>query len=85
MARAEKNILTQGLPGKVGNLIYRLRGNKTFVYTSSTRTVPLSLKQKEAQVKFAAAVRQARIALADETERRKFQELAVKNGKVRGN
>jgi hypothetical protein len=81
MAKVGNNILTQGLQGKVGNIIFRKRGKKTTVYMMSPRKAPFSNRQKEAQLKFAEAVKLAREALRNETERKKFSKLAISNGK----
>jgi hypothetical protein len=81
MAKVGNNLLTRGLQGKVGNLVFRKRGKKTTVFVLSPRTVPFSLKQKESQSKFAEAVRLARKALSDETEKKRFQKMAVSKGK----
>jgi len=77
MARVENNIITQGLRGKIGNLVFRKRGEKTTVYSLSPRKAPLSKKQVEAQLKFSAAVKMAREALGNEAERKKFEKMAT--------
>ena len=81
MATVTNNIVTLGLSGKVGNLVFRRRGNKTTVYVQSPRKAPLSEKQKQAQQRFAEAVSLAKQALSDESGLRKFEELAKKEGK----
>ena len=81
MANVGKNVLTQGLHGKVGNVIFRERGKKTMVYVMSPRKAPFSMRQKEAQIRFAGAVRLACEALNDETERKKFAKMAISKGK----
>lgn len=81
MATVKNNLATMGLAGKVGNLIFRKRGNKTTVYVQSPRTKPLSEKQKNAQRLFARAVANAKTALADDAERQKFEEMAKNSGK----
>ncbi len=81
MAKIDGNLVTLGLRGKVGNLVFRRRGNKTTVYVLSERKAPLSEKQKQAQQNFAAAVALAKQALSNEPERRWFEELAKKKGR----
>jgi hypothetical protein len=81
MATVRNNVLTSGLQGKVGNVIFRRRGNKTTAYVMSPRKAGFSKRQKDAQSRFAAAVRFAREALSNETERLKFQKMAVSKGK----
>jgi len=81
MARIAHNILTKGFQGKIGELIFRKRGDKTTVYVSSPRKVPLSKKQVEAQLKFKEAVWMAREALKDENERKKYKKMAMNNKK----
>lgn len=81
MAIVNKNVVTQGLRGKVGNLIFRKRGKKTTAYVMSPRKTPLSKKQKEAQARFSEAVALARHALEDKTERKRFEKMAIKQGK----
>lgn len=81
MAQVANNLVTQGLTGKLGNLVFRRRGNKTSVYLLSPRKALPSEKQKEAQLRFAEAVLQAKQVLADAAERQKFEELAREEGK----
>ena len=81
MAIVTNNIVTTGLSGKVGNLVFRRRGNKTTAYIQSPRKVPLSEKQKIAQLHFREAVARAKQALSVETERKEFEKLAKKEGK----
>jgi len=77
MARVENNIITLGLRGKIGDLVFRKRGKKTMVYTASPRKTRLSKKQVEAQVRFSEAVKMAREALGNETELKKFKKMAI--------
>lgn len=81
MATVTNNLATTGLTGKVGNLVFRRRGNKTTVYVQSPRKAPLSEKQKLAQQHFAEAVAKAKHALNDPAERQKFEEMAKTKGK----
>jgi len=81
MAKVEKNLLTEGLRGKVGNLVFRKRGKKTTVYVLSKRKSPPSKKQIEGQLRFTKAVGLAREALDNVTERKKFEKIAKKQGK----
>ncbi len=81
MAQVDNNIVTQGLRGKVGNLVFRKRGNKTTVYVMTERKAPLTVKQKEAQLRFAGAVALARQAMKDEKELKRFTKMAKKIGK----
>ena len=81
MAISEDNIITAGLRGKVGNLVFRKRGKKTTVYVLSARKKPLSEKQKKAQQQFARAVALAKQALANESEYKRFREMAESQGK----
>ena len=76
MARVDNNIVTQGLRGRIGDLIFRKRGKKTTVYAFSPRKAPLSKKQVEAQLRFSEAVKMAREALGNETEQKKFKKMA---------
>jgi hypothetical protein len=81
MAKVEDNLLTLGLRGKVGNLIFRRRGNKTTVYILSDRKTALSEKEKQNRQHFSEAVAQARQAISNETDRQRFEILAKKEGK----
>ena len=81
MATVTNNIVTKGLSGKVGNLVFRMRGKKTTAYIQSPRKVPLSKKQLEAQIDFREAVVHAQKALSIESEREQFEKLAKKEGK----
>jgi len=40
MAKVENNLVTEGLHGKVGNLVFRKRGKKTTVYVLSKKESP---------------------------------------------
>ena len=60
MATVTNNIVTTGLTGKVGNLVFRMRGKKTTAYVLSPRKGPLSEKQIEAQIDFKEAVVRAK-------------------------
>ena len=81
MATVTRNLVTTGLTGKVGNLVFRIRGDKTTVYVMSPRKAPLSKKQTEAQLEFRVAVARAKAALSIDAERTHFKELAKKEGK----
>ena len=83
MATATRNLVTTGLPGKVGNLVFRIRESKTTAYVMSPRKASLSKKQTEAQLEFKPAVAQARKALSIDAEREHFKELAKKEKRVR--
>ena len=77
----QRNIVATGLRGKVGNVVFRKRGNKTTVYVMAPRKGTLSESQKKAQSKFAEAVAKAKQALTDEIQRAFFEELAKQLGK----
>ena len=81
MATVTNNIVTTGLSGKVGNLVFRRRGKKTTAYVLSPRKKPLSEKQIESQIDFRVAVMQAKKALSIDAEREQFEKLAKKEGK----
>ena len=81
IATVKRNTVTIGLTGKVGNLVFRLRGSKTTVYIQFPRKAPLREKQIEAQLKFRVVVARAKAALNSETEREHFKALAKKEGK----
>jgi len=81
MATVTKNLATTGLSGKVGNLVFRRRGNKTTVYVRSLRKAPATENEKQARKHFAEAVARAKQALSNDTERKKFEELAKKERK----
>jgi hypothetical protein len=81
MAKVDGNIVTTGLRGKVGNIVFRRRGNKTTAYVLSERKKPLTEKQIKAQLRFRAAVALAKQALSDQRERKRFEEMARSTGK----
>lgn len=81
MATVINNLATTGLSGKVGNLVFRRRGNKTTAYVRSPRQAPATENEKQARNHFAEAVALARKALSDEAEYQKFVALAKKEGK----
>jgi hypothetical protein len=82
MAIVQKNLVTEGLRGRVGNLIFRIRGKTTMTYHYTKRKAPLSKDQVDAQIRFAEAVRKARAALADPAEKKKFKKMAKREGKA---
>ena len=49
MAKVEGNIVMEGMRGKIGNIVFRRRVNKTTAYILSERKKPLTEKQKEVQ------------------------------------
>jgi hypothetical protein len=81
MARVQGNIITTGLRGKVGNLVFRKRGKKTTAYIMSERKVPLSKAQKDAQIRFAQAVALAKEALQHDEQRLAFEKMAKTKGR----
>jgi hypothetical protein len=81
MAIVHRNIVTEGFRGKIGNLIFRKRGNKTTAYVMSPKKAPLTEKQKEAQKRFAMAVALAKQALTDESGKKRFEDMAHQLGK----
>lgn len=81
MARVGHNVITEGLRGKVGNLVFRRRGNKTTVYILAERKAPLTENQKGAQKRFSKAVALAKAAMKNDSELKHFIELARENGK----
>ncbi len=76
MARVGRNVITQGLQGRVDNIVFRKRGKKTTAYALSPRKAPLSEKQKEAQLAFSEAVNLAVNAMKDPEEKKKFGKMA---------
>ncbi len=81
MAIVDNNILVKGLHGKVGNIIFRRRGNKTTAYVRSSREKPFTVNEKNAQTNFSIAVALAKNAMNNESDRLRFKELAKKEGK----
>jgi hypothetical protein len=81
MVKVDHNLVTQGLRGKIGNLIFRKRGNNTTVYPVPKRKAPYTLKQIEARLRFSKAVRLAREAMINDKEKNKFKKIATKQGK----
>jgi hypothetical protein len=73
MATITNNIVTTGLSGKVENLVFRRRGNKTTAYIQSPRKAPLSEKQKIAQLHFIEAAARTNQALSVNVKRDKFK------------
>ncbi|MDX9882495.1 MAG: hypothetical protein RBS73_10550 [Prolixibacteraceae bacterium] len=82
MTKINHNALIALFSGKISNLVFRRRGNKTTAYILSPRKTPLSEKQKAAQQQFSEAVAMAKQALQKESERQKFKELAKKQKKA---
>lgn len=80
MVRVQGNIITTGLRGRVGNLVFRKRGKKTTAYIMSERKAPLSKGQKDAQIRFAQAVALAKEALQNEEQRLAFEKMAKTSG-----
>ena len=81
MAKVDSNIITTGLRGKVGNIIFRKRGNKTTAYVLSPRKTPFNDNQVSAQQRFAQAVAMARESLQNKDKLKKFTKMARKENK----
>lgn len=81
MAIVDQNILVKGFRGKVSNIIFRRRGNKTTVYLRSSREKPFTENEKKAQTSFSIAVALAKNAMNNESERLRFEKLAKSEGK----
>lgn len=81
MAIVDNNILVKGFHGKVGNIIFRRRGNKTTAYVRSSREKPFTDNEKKAQTNFSIAVALAKNAMNSESERLRFETLANSEGK----
>ena len=81
MAYVKKNIVTEGLSGKLGNnIVFRQRGGKTIVGVKPVKTNrEPSEAQKEHHRKFRAASQYGRQALRDDTLRADYERQA-KNG-----
>jgi len=82
MSSVTNNIVTTGLTGKDGNLVFRMRGKKTTAYVPSLRKGPLCEKQKKSQIDFRITLMRDQHALSIDTERAQFEELAKKEGKA---
>ncbi len=80
MAIVTRNIITQGLSGKLGNLIvFRQRAGKTIVSVKPDRSnVQLSDKQQQQNRKFQGAVAYARHIIQDETAKAAYDARAKK-------
>jgi hypothetical protein len=71
MARVNKNIVTQGLSGKIGKqVVFKTRNDITFisVYPDRSKVVP-SEKQLAEKSRFAEAVHYAKSVLADSVKK----------------
>jgi hypothetical protein len=81
MAKVKKNLLTQGLSGAVGNMVFRTQGEKTSVYILTPRKTGLSNEQKEANNEYKLAVANAKQSINNPQERIKFEQMAKKERK----
>ncbi|MEM9671594.1 MAG: hypothetical protein ACFB15_14980 [Cyclobacteriaceae bacterium] len=81
MAYVKKNIVTEGLSGKLGNtIVFRQRGGKTIVSTTPRKVErEPSEAQKEHHQRFRAATKYAKQAIEDEHLREAYQ-LRAKEG-----
>ena len=78
MARVKKNIITQGLSGKLGNnIVFRHRGDQTIVAVvpQKTKYEPTEAQQKQTR-KFRNAVVYGKQAIQDPTVRAAYQAQA---------
>ena len=78
MAYVKKNVVTEGLSGKLGdNIVFRQRGGKTIVSVKPTPSErPRSEAQKAQQRRFKAASYYARQATQDPTQRAAYEQRA---------
>jgi hypothetical protein len=81
MAISDHNILVKGLHGKIGNIIFRRRGNKTTAYVRTDREKPFTANEKRAQKNFSIAVALAKNAMNIESEKLRFEKLAKSEGR----
>jgi hypothetical protein len=81
MARIEDNILTTGLAGKIGQVIFRKRNGKTTAYIRKPTQAPATPAMAESQARFRSAVKQAAAAIRNEAERKRFEKLAKEKKK----
>ena len=75
MARVKRNIITEGLSGKLSDLVVfkQVKGKTLVTKAPKKRTVPLSAKQQVTVNKFALAMQYAKKALSDEHTRSEYQ------------
>jgi hypothetical protein len=76
MARIEKNILTMGMAGKIGQVVFRRRNGKTTAYIRKPHNPPSTPAMIQSQTRFRIAVKLAAAAMKNETELKKFEKLA---------
>jgi len=78
MAVVKKNLVTDGLSGKLGkNLVFKQRNGKTFVSSSPVPSRTKTEKQKNHRMRFARAVHYAQKQMADPVYGEKYR-LAAK-------
>jgi hypothetical protein len=81
MARVKNNDLTEGISGKVGNLVFKQYASGTIITKRPDRSkVKLSTKQKNANKNFKRAVAFAQGVLADPKKTKAYKAL-LKPGK----
>lgn len=78
MAIVTNNIITQGLSGRVGNLVFKTRGNKTYVCAlpAKNENRVITEAQKEVQLKFIAATASAKRAIKNPVLYEKYKKAA---------
>ena len=66
----------EGLSGRLGNIVFRTWGGKTFMYCRPSSPRKQSAAQKEHRLKFRSASHKAKCLLADPDQRSHYQQEA---------
>jgi hypothetical protein len=83
MAKSQKNVVTHGLSGKVGDLLlFRQRGGKTIVSRIPEQPKTVSEKQKAQRQRFRRAVIYGQAAVVAPETKDLYETIAKKKGKT---
>lgn len=83
MGRIKRNFLIEGASGKVGKMLLKTRGRKTFISAMPDRSkVVLSPKQKAANERFAQAVAYAQEVLKDPEKCKAYEQNSKSESSV---
>jgi hypothetical protein len=81
MAKVDDNVLTRGLSGSLGQLVFRRYGSKTIVSLKPKRSIrKQSTQQKAQRSNFAFATHYAKESLADPIMKLEYQAIAKERG-----
>jgi hypothetical protein len=82
MAKSKRNVVTQGLSGKIGLLLFRQKDGTTIVSQLPEQSKNVSEKQKVQRERFRHAVTYGQAAIVDPVVKGIYETVAKKKGKT---